>query len=160
MKKPPNVVPQTIELETLASWSDFSERHLRALSDGAKLPPIHRGEIAFEAVPMLFRYLRRDSEELVREKLKKAIADRKIAEIDAEVAAGKFSSNAVFDQQCVTIGKVLNDGITAQEKPLQNALFAALPPIGEVDRDSITLAVQKALDAMRAKLADALEGQS
>ena len=147
-------LPKTIKLNDLAEWSGFTERHLRDLATAGNLPPIARGELPFEAVAMLFGYLRRDSEELIRQKLLKTTADRKISEIEAEVAAGKFKSAEVFNHHLNAFGVAVNNGLTRQEKPLAQALQAAAP---SADPTAITLAVQKAIDSMRAALATALE---
>lgn len=134
-----NSFPKTVSLETLAGWSDFSERHLRDLSDSGKLPPIERGEISLQAIPALFKYLRRDSEELVREKLKKVIADRRISEVEARVAEGKFKSVEVFNSHLIALGVAINCALNGCEKDLKN---------GD--------APEAAADALRAKVANAL----
>lgn len=146
--------PGTVKLSDLAEWSGFTERHLRDLSTAGNLPPIERGELPFEAVASLFKYLRRDSEELIRQKLLKVTADRKIAEIEAETAAGRFKSVEVFNHHLMCFSKAISRAIYAHERPLIAALKGLAP---NADEGAIINGVQKALDAMLIDLRAAVE---
>jgi hypothetical protein len=77
----------TISAEQLAELSHLTKRRLYQLAEEKKLPPADNGRFPMvESIRQLFLWFQRDSENLQKEKLRTATANRKMAEMQAEQA--------------------------------------------------------------------------
>jgi len=153
-KQPVETLPTAIKLADLAEWSGFSERHLRDLAEAGNLPPITGGQLSFGAVPMLFKYLRRDSEELIREKLRRATADRRIAEVEAHTVEGSFMAKEIFNARLIGYGAAINNAINSGERMIKKStleeVLKANGQSAELMTDAVIRGVQAGVDMMKA----------
>lgn len=141
--------PATITAEQLANLAGLTKRRLYQLAEEKKIPPADNGRFPMvEAIRQLFLFFQRDGEQLSREKLLRATAERQQAQRKERLATKQEAEDWLAAEDHYAIVSALVTRLEALPGKMQSEQGLAPAQIA---------GLQRALDSIRTEAAEAVE---
>ena len=108
MRKTQTASPETITVFQLASLANLTPRRIRQLGEEGKIPKPENGRLPMvQAIRELFKFYRRDSVTIEREKLLKTAAQRRLIEHALARTEGQYLTRVEVARDASDVGALL-----------------------------------------------------